>query len=75
MFQKGPGDGFGAWGKIEVLKRFPNAVCKRARFGGFAPFYRVLAGPYSSESLAAMPLARDAWCAAAERLMNAEDQV
>ena len=27
-FEKGPGEGYGAWGRVEVLERFPNAICK-----------------------------------------------
>ncbi len=70
MFQKGPGEGYGAWGKEEVLKRFPEAVCRKVCIDGHRPIYRVVVP--KSCALGVSYSARDAWCDAATILMNGE---
>lgn len=85
MFQKGPGEGYGAWGKEEVLKRVPEAKCIRIHMENHRTFYKVGVFkkgwslehncPASEEHVFGTAYsARDAWCAAAGHLMNQEHQ-
>lgn len=77
-FQKGSNKGYGARGRVEVLERFPNAVCKQDYFKGNSVSkafmcYRVY------EELGGLPVgtawsARGAWCQAADNLAAIERQ-
>lgn len=70
-FQKGPGYGYNAWGKIDVLERFPKAICQREQFA-VGPVYRVYKEPDSVIVIATALSARNAWCLAADRIGDGE---